>query len=278
MIIDGRAIAEKLVLDLKKDIQQAKCKITLSIVLVGSDPSSEIYVSNKIKRATSVGIETRLIHFNEEVSERLLLDAIENENVDDEVHGIIVQMPLPKHINQLTVIEKISFKKDVDGFNPYSKGYLTIGSNKGFVPCTPRGCLHLIQEVEPDISGMEAVVIGRSNIVGKPMSYILTNKNVTVTVTHSKTRNLSDITKRADIIVSAVGNPMFLDRSYFNKNAIVIDVGIKRLHNGKLAGDVHFLDVKDHVRAITPVPGGVGPMTIAYLLKNTFESYKNSIA
>lgn len=279
-IIDGRKISANILKELKNSIDQDNKKnlkpAKLSIILIGDDPASNIYVQNKIKRAKEVGILAELKKFDTNISETELLKNIDILNQDDNVSGIIVQLPLPKHINKARVIGSINPNKDVDGFHPVNVGMLYSPHKHAFVPCTAMGCLSLINSCTDNLVGKHVVIIGRSNIVGRPLAALLLKNDCTVTICHSRTKNLSDITKKADIVISAVGKTNFLTTEYFNENSIVIDVGINRviLPNGeaKLTGDVDFEQVKKKVKFITPVPGGVGPMTVAYLLVNTYKA------
>jgi methylenetetrahydrofolate dehydrogenase (NADP+)/methenyltetrahydrofolate cyclohydrolase len=279
ILIDGRYHANRLLETLKKDIdyQKRENNLTpkLAIILVGSDPASTIYVRNKINAAKKIGIDTILCNLDKTVPEKVLLNEIERMNEDKSVSGIIVQLPLPDHISKEKVINAIDPKKDVDGFHPLNVGLLTSGYSTGFIPCTARGVLELIKMTEQNIAGKKVVIIGRSNIVGKPLASLLLQFDATVTLCHSKTKNLAFITSTADIVISAVGKPRFLTAEYFSEKAIVIDVGINRLTFDdayELAGDVDFESVRKKVSYITPVPGGVGPMTISYLLINSFEA------
>ncbi len=279
IVIDGRYHATRLLEQLKKDVdyQKKKNNLTakLAIILMGVNPASIIYVRNKINAAKKIGIDTALHNLDETVSEKILLTEIERLNKDDSISGIILQLPLPSHISKEKVINAINPSKDVDGFHPLNVGLLYSGYGKGFVPCTAQGCLELIKMTKNEISGKRVVIIGRSNIVGKPLAALLSEKGATVTLCHSKTKDLALITASADIVVSAVGKPKFLTEEYFSAKSIVIDVGINRLisrNKEELVGDVDFESVKNKVAYITPVPGGVGPMTIAYLLINTFEA------
>lgn len=278
-IIDGKKISDKILADLKVKIDQDKksggSPAKLAIILVGNDPASSIYVQNKIKAAAKIGIETSLQKFEDDILEKDILDEIQSLNKDKNVSGIIVQLPLPQHISKLKVIKSIDPSKDVDGFHPVNVGLLYSPYEHGFVPCTARGSLELIKSCCPVLVGKNVVVIGRSNIVGRPLAALLLKEDCTVTICHSKTVNLQAITRQADIIISAVGKPGFLTKDYFNEKAVVIDVGITRGQSGDkpgLLGDVDFENVKKHVKYITPVPGGVGPMTVAYLLVNTYAA------
>ncbi|MCD7904485.1 MAG: bifunctional methylenetetrahydrofolate dehydrogenase/methenyltetrahydrofolate cyclohydrolase FolD [Clostridiales bacterium] len=274
--IDGKVISGIIKDEVKAEVSVLKAEgtdVTLAVIQVGEDPASTVYVGNKKKACAYTGIISRACNLPEEVSQAELLSLIEELNADVSVNGILVQLPLPKHISESKVIETISPKKDVDGFHIQSAGALLTGE-PGFLPCTPAGIIELIKRTGIDITGRECVVVGRSNIVGKPMAVLLLRENGTVTVCHSKTRDLRSITKRADILVAAIGKPKFIDASYVKEGAVVIDVGIHRGENKKLCGDVDFESVEPLAYAITPVPGGVGPMTIAMLMKNCLEAAK----
>lgn len=276
-IIDGKSIACDLLLDLTAQIETIAVRYeivpTIAIILVGHDQASTIYVNNKIKAAEKVGMRVNLVRIPIEVDSAALLEQVKRLNNDMEVSGIIVQLPLPAHIDKDLIIASIDPRKDVDGFHPLNVGYLHSGVNHGFVPCTALGCLHLIKAYEPCLKGKKVAIIGRSNIVGKPLSALLLQENCTVTLCHSYTVGLSQITTKADIVVSAMGVPKMLGIEYFNQNSIVIDVGITRMpFEEGIVGDVDFERVKNTVKYITPVPGGVGPMTVAFLLKNTFKA------
>jgi methylenetetrahydrofolate dehydrogenase (NADP+) / methenyltetrahydrofolate cyclohydrolase len=279
MIIDGKKIAENLRETLKKQIQQIPSnqpKPGLTVILIGEDPASQIYVRNKEKFANEIGINSKILRFDSSITEEALTKEIHKLNQDREVHGILVQLPLPKHINSKNIINQIEPSKDVDGFHPINVGNLSSG-NDALVPCTPYGCYLLLKEVISDFNGLNAVVIGRSNINGKPMTQLLLKENCTVTITHSKTKNLKNICQGADILVSSVGIAKLVKQDWVKSDCVVIDVGINRIEeNGskKLVGDVDFENVKDKVKAITPVPGGVGPMTISCLLQNTLKAYQ----
>lgn len=269
-IIDGKQISKELKDELKEQVAAYKeqgVEITLAVIQVGNDKASSVYVGNKKKACEYIGISSLSYELGEETTEAELLDLIQKLNQDDKVNGILVQLPLPKHIDEDKVIEAIDPKKDVDGFHPMSVGALSIGK-KGFISCTPYGIIELLKRSNIEIAGKECVVIGRSNIVGKPMSMLLLRENATVTICHSRTKDLKEVTKRADILIVAIGKPQFIDSSYVKEGAVVIDVGIHRDENNKLCGDVDYEDVAPHTSAITPVPGGVGPMTIAMLMKN----------
>lgn len=274
LIIDGKKISNEIKEELKDKVSALKkdgIEITLAVVQVGNDPASGVYVGNKKKACEFIGIKSLSYELPEETTEEELLKLVEELNQNTKVNGILVQLPLPKHINEDKVIETISPIKDVDGFHPQSVGRLSIGQ-KGFVSCTPAGIIQLLKRSGISIEGKECVVIGRSNIVGKPMSMLLLRENGTVTVCHSKTKDLKEVAKRGDILIAAIGKPKFINKEYIKEGAVVIDVGIHRDENNKLCGDVDFDDVVDHVSAITPVPGGVGPMTIAMLMNNCVES------
>ena len=273
-IIDGKAIADRIRQSLKDDIQRLNAKKGivpgLTVILVGKDPASQVYVRNKERACMEVGIRSKVIYMDQGVSQDDLLQEIYRLNQDKETHGILVQLPLPSHIDEAAVINAIDPRKDVDGFHPITVGKLFVGES-GFEPCTPKGIITLIKETGQDISGKHAVIIGRSNIVGKPVSIMLLKENATVTICHSKTSNLKDVASRADILVVAMGQPEFIDDEYIKEGAIVIDVGTSRV-GGKLKGDVVFDKVVHKAGWITPVPGGVGPMTITMLLKNTVQA------
>ena len=279
MIIDGKKIAENLRETLKKQIEQIPSnqpKPGLTVILIGEDPASQIYVRNKEKFANEIGINSKVLRFDSSITEEALTKEIHKLNQDREVHGILVQLPLPKHINSKNIINQIEPSKDVDGFHPINVGNLSSG-NDALVPCTPYGCYLLLKEVISDFNGLNAVVIGRSNINGKPMTQLLLKENCTVTITHSKTKNLKNICQGADILVASVGIAKLVKQDWVKSDCVVIDVGINRIEeNGskKLIGDVDFENVKDKVKAITPVPGGVGPMTISCLLQNTLKAYQ----
>lgn len=269
-IIDGKKISKELKDELKEKVAKYKeegVEITLAVIQVGNDKASSVYVGNKKKACEYIEIKSLSYELEESTTEEELLNLIKELNNRKDVNGILVQLPLPKHINEDKVIETIDAKKDVDGFHPMSVGALSIGK-KGFISCTPYGIIELLKRSNIDIDGKECVVIGRSNIVGKPMSMLLLRENATVTVAHSHTKNLKEVAKRADILVVAIGKPQFINSEYVKEGAVVIDVGIHRDENNKLCGDVDYEDVFPHASAITPVPGGVGPMTIAMLMKN----------
>lgn len=276
MTIDGKAISQKIKDELKERAAALKkqgIKITLAVIQVGNDPASTVYVRNKKKGCEYIGIESLSYELPEETTQQELLSLIGELNRKEEVNGILVQLPLPAHIDEDKVIRAIDPKKDVDGFHPQSVGALCIGQ-PGFVSCTPAGIIQLLKRSNIEIAGKECVVLGRSNIVGKPMAVLMLRENATVTIAHSRTQDLKEVTKRADILIAAVGKPKMITADYVKEGAVVIDVGINRDENGKLCGDVDFESVEPLCRAITPVPGGVGPMTIAMLLNNCLESVR----
>jgi len=276
MIIDGKKEAALLREEIKKEILLLKEKTKkvpgLSVILIGDFTPSQIYVKNKEKNSKEVGINSEVIKYPKDITEQEVLNKIKELNNDPEVSGILVQLPLPKHINKEKIINAIHPKKDVDGFNPINVGNLASGYD-AIIPCTPLGCLHLIKKIEKDLSGKHAVIIGRSNLNGKPMAQLLLRENCTVTIVHSKTKDLKAECQKADILVAAVGKANLVKGDWVKKDSIIIDVGINKVEE-KIVGDVDFESVKEKVKAITPVPGGVGPMTIACLLKNTLECFK----
>jgi len=276
-IIDGKAISQIIKDELKEKTARLKeqgIEVTLAVILVGEDPASQVYVRNKKKACEYIGYRSLSYELPKETSQEELLKLIDELNNRDDVNGILVQMPLPSQIDEKTVIDAISPKKDVDGFHPMNVGALCIGE-KGFVSCTPAGVIQLLKrgcDGKIDIAGKECVIVGRSNIVGKPMSMLMLRENATVTVAHSKTKNLEEVCRRADILIAAVGKAGMITKDHVKEGAVVIDVGINRNEDGKLCGDVCFDDVKEIASAITPVPGGVGPMTIAMLMNNCYEA------
>ncbi len=275
-IIDGKKISTEIKDELKLKVAEMKengTEVTLAVIQVGNDPASSVYVGNKKKACEYIGIRSLAYELEESTTEEELLKLIEELNKKDDVNGILVQLPLPGHINEDKVIKSISPLKDVDGFHTESVGALCIGQ-PGFVSCTPAGIIQLLKRSNIEIEGKECVVVGRSNIVGKPMALLLLRENGTVTVAHSRTKNLKEITKRADILVAAVGKPKMITEDYVKEGAVVIDVGIHRNADNKLCGDVDYDSVAPKCSAITPVPGGVGPMTIAMLMNNCVESVK----
>ena len=275
-IIDGKAIAERLRTEIAAEVSALKTKPGLAVVLVGEDHASQVYVRNKGKMTTEVGMQSYEHCLPENTSERALIRLVEQLNNNPAVHGILVQLPLPKHISENAVIEAISPEKDVDGFHIANTGKLATGQ-EGLVPCTPLGCIILLKQTLGDLTGRNAVVIGRSNIVGKPMAALLLKENCTVTIVHSKTKNPEKFAREADILVAAIGKPKFVTKEWVKSGACVIDVGINRDEKNKLCGDVDYDNVREIAGAITPVPGGVGPMTIACLLKNTLTAYKQQM-
>ena len=278
MIIEGKKIAAELREELKKKVTELKSTYNsvpgLTVILVGEDPPSKIYVKNKEKFAKEVGMNSEVIRYPENVDEKVVLNKIKELNNDNKVSGILVQLPLPKHIDKRKVIETILPNKDVDGFHPINVGNLSSGYESS-IPCTPLGCYLLLKKVEKNLNGKHAVMIGRSNLNGKPMTQLLLKENCTVTITHSKTKDLKAECLRADIIIAAVGIPELVKGDWVKKDAIVIDVGINKTDKG-IVGDVAFAEVSKVAKALTPVPGGVGPMTIACLLKNTIECFKKA--
>jgi len=278
ILIDGKKAAAELRAELKEEVAGLKSKHNkvpgLTVILIGDLAPSQIYVRNKEKSANEVGLKSEVIKYPDSVEEKTVLEKIKELNSDETVSGILVQLPLPKHIDKQKVIEAIDPSKDVDGFHPMNVGNLSSGYESS-IPCTPLGCYLLIKKIEPNLSGKKAVVVGRSNLNGKPMTQLLLKENCTVTITHSKTKDLKAECLEADIIVAAVGIPELVRGDWVKKDAIVIDVGINKTDNG-IVGDVHFDEVSKNAKALTPVPGGVGPMTIACLLKNTIECFKRS--
>lgn len=272
-IIDGKAVSAAVKEQVRDEIARDGIKAGLAVVIVGNDPASRVYVNNKKKACEFCGIQSFEYALPEETTMEQLLELIDTLNGDENVNGILVQLPLPKQLDEKEVIARISPEKDVDAFHEQNVGKIMIG-NYSFLPCTPSGCMDLIHSTGVDISGKECVVIGRSNIVGKPMAMLLLHENGTVTICHSRTKNLAEVCSRADILVAAVGKPNFVTADMVKEGAVVIDVGINRLPDGKLCGDVKFDEVSEKAGWITPVPGGVGPMTIATLMKNTLTAAK----
>lgn len=273
-IIDGKAISATIKDELKEQVKAYKeqgIEITLAVVKVGNDPASAVYVRNKEKACEYVGITSRTLALPEETTEEELLKVVEDLNNDSAVNGILVQLPLPKHIDESKILLAIDSNKDVDGFHPVNVGKMVIGED-AFLPCTPAGIIEMLKRSDVDITGKECVVIGRSNIVGKPMSILMLKENATVTIAHSRTKDLKEVTKRADILIAAIGKAKFVTDEYVKDGAVVIDVGMDRDENGKLCGDVDFESVEKKASAITPVPGGVGPMTVTMLLVNCLRS------
>ncbi len=279
ILIDGKKAAAELRQELKSEVNSLKKKYNkvpgLTVILIGDFTPSQIYVRNKEKSANEVGLNSKVVKYPSDVKEGVVLDKIKELNSDNSVSGILVQLPLPKQIDKKKVIEAIDPSKDVDGFHPMNVGNLSSGYESS-VPCTPLGCYLLIKKIEPNLSGKKAVVVGRSNLNGKPMTQLLLKENCTVTITHSKTKDLKLECLKADIIIAAVGIPELIKGDWVKEGAIVIDVGINKTENG-IVGDVNFVEVSKVAKALTPVPGGVGPMTIACLLKNTIDCFKRSI-
>ena len=275
-LIDGKRISQQIKEELREEVERLKEKgrnACLAVVQVGADSASTVYVRNKKKACEYIGIRSKSYELPEETTEQELVGLVENLNKDAQVNGILVQLPLPDHIDEDKIIRTISPDKDVDGFHPVSVGRLWIGE-KGFLSCTPAGIIQLLKRSGVEIEGRECVIVGRSNIVGKPMAALLLRENATVTVAHSRTKDLKKVTKRADILVVAIGKKRFITSEYIKDGAVVIDVGMHRDEDGHLCGDVDFADVEPHTSAITPVPGGVGPMTIAMLMNNCVETIR----
>ena len=275
-LIDGKKISKQIKDELKEEVLKLNAagkSACLAVVQVGDDPASSVYVNNKKKACAYIGIRSKAYELPESTTEEELVSLVEELNEDGEVNGILVQLPLPEHIDEDKIIRTISPEKDVDGFHPVSVGRLWIGE-KGFLSCTPAGIIQLLKRSGIEIEGKECVIVGRSNIVGKPMAALLLRENGTVTVTHSRTKNLKEVTKRADILIVAIGKRQYITADYVKEGAVVIDVGMHRDENNHLCGDVDFADVEPHTSAITPVPGGVGPMTIAMLMNNCVETIR----
>ena len=280
-IIDGKALAAKKQAALQEKVERLKAESGLVpglvVILVGDDPASQVYVRNKERFAKKVGFLSETVRLSESISEEELIQVIEKYNKDERFHGILVQLPLPKHINDKRVILAIDPKKDVDGFHPMNTGHLWSG-RPVMVPCTPAGIMELLREYEVALEGKTAVIIGRSNIVGKPMAQLLLEKNATVTLAHSRTRDLAKVTKQADILIAAIGQGHFVTADFVKEGAVVIDVGMNRDVDGRLIGDVDFEEVEPIASLITPVPGGVGPMTITMLMEQTYQSALRSVS
>ena len=275
-IIDGKAISANVKAQVREEAEQLKAQgisIGLAVVIVGNNPASRVYVNNKKKACAEVGFESYEYALPEETTEAELLELVRKLNADDKVNGILVQLPLPKHINENAIINAITPEKDVDAFHPANVGHIMIG-DFSFLPCTPAGVMEMLKQSNIDVDGKNCVVIGRSNIVGKPMAMLLLHKNATVTICHSHTKNLAEICSKADVLVAAVGKANFVTADMIKEGAVVIDVGMNRLENGKLCGDVDYNGCFEKAGYITPVPGGVGPMTIAMLMKNTLTAAK----
>ena len=276
-IIDGKALSEKVLKEIEKEHSELEKKVGrkagLAVIIVGENPASQIYVRNKIRACEKVGFHSETIRLDENITEENLLLEIEKLNNNSNIDGILVQLPIPKHIDGLKIINAISAEKDVDGFHTTNIGKMMIGDETGFLPCTPAGVVHMFEEYNINLEGKDVLVIGQSNIVGKPMTLLLIKKRATVQVCNSKTKNLSEKLQKADVVVAAAGSPKLIKAIDVKEDVVVIDVGINRV-DGKLCGDVDFEEVSKKSSFITPVPGGVGPMTIAMLIKNTFKSYK----
>ena len=275
-IINGKEIAQMIKDEMRAEVEELKKvgkSCCLAVIQVGNDPASSVYVSNKKKACEYIGIDSLSYELAEETTEEELLALIDKLNMDETVHGILCQLPLPRHINEKTILNRISPKKDVDGFHPQNVGALVVG-DFGFVSCTPAGIIELLKRSNVEMEGKNCVVVGRSNIVGKPMALLMLRENATVTICHSKTKNLKEVCKEADILIVAIGKPKFINKEYIKEGAVVIDVGIHRDENNKLCGDVDYQEVEPMCSAITPVPGGVGPMTICMLMKNCLEAMK----
>ncbi|MGT2944418.1 bifunctional methylenetetrahydrofolate dehydrogenase/methenyltetrahydrofolate cyclohydrolase [Streptococcus canis] len=280
-IIDGKALAQKMQSELTAKVKQLKQEKNivpgLVVILVGDNPASQVYVRNKERAALAAGFKSETVRLSESICQEELIAVIERYNEDETIHGILVQLPLPNHINDKKIILAIDPKKDVDGFHPMNTGHLWSGRSL-MVPCTPAGIMEILREYEVDLEGKHAVIIGRSNIVGKPMAQLLLDKNATVTLTHSKTRHLEDVCRHADVLIVAIGQGHFVTKNFVKEGAIVIDVGMNRDDNGKLIGDVAFDEVAEVAAKITPVPGGVGPMTITMLLEQTYQAALRSVS
>ena len=276
-IIDGKALSDKILKEIENEHSELQAKVGrkagLAVIIVGENPASQIYVRNKIRACERVGFHSETIRLDEHITEENLLLEIEKLNNDSNIDGILVQLPIPKHIDGLKIINAISAEKDVDGFHTTNIGKMMIGDETGFLPCTPAGVIQMFEEYNIDLEGKDVLVIGQSNIVGKPMTLLLINKRATVQVCNSKTKNLPEKLQKADVVVAAAGSPKLVKGSDVKEGVVVIDIGINRV-NGKICGDVDFEEVSQKASYITPVPGGVGPMTIAMLIKNTFKSYK----
>ncbi|KGR72428.1 bifunctional methylenetetrahydrofolate dehydrogenase/methenyltetrahydrofolate cyclohydrolase [Streptococcus phocae subsp. salmonis] len=280
-LIDGKALAKKMQEELAEKVSTLKQNQGLVpglvVILVGDNPASQVYVRNKERSALAAGFNSQTVRLSESISQEELIAVIEQYNQDDAFHGILVQLPLPNHINDKKIILTIDPKKDVDGFHPMNTGHLWSGRSQ-MVPCTPAGIMEMFREYRVDLEGQHAVIIGRSNIVGKPMAQLLLDKNATVTLTHSRTRHLADICSQADILIVAIGQGHFVTKDFIKPGAVVIDVGMNRDDNGKLIGDVKFDEVSEVASMITPVPGGVGPMTITMLLEQTYQAALRSVS
>lgn len=274
IILDGRETAKKITEKLRLEVEKLDVKPTLAVIIIGCNPASKVYVKNKEKKALEIGFNSIVIELDENITKDELEKTIKELNEDKNVNGILLQLPLPKHLNEKGFLDLIDPKKDVDGFSSYNSGKLLKNDSPYAIPCTPKGIIRLLDEYNIDIEGRVSTVIGRSNIVGKPVSILLLNRNSTVIMTHTKTKNLEHFTKSADILICAAGKKEMIKKEMIKENAVIIDVGITRDIDGRLKGDVDFDDTKDKASYITPVPGGIGPMTIAMLMENTYELYK----
>jgi methylenetetrahydrofolate dehydrogenase (NADP+)/methenyltetrahydrofolate cyclohydrolase len=279
-IIDGKALAQKMQAALAEKVAKLKAEKGivpgLVVILVGDNPASQVYVRNKERSAITAGFKSETVHLSDSTSEEELLELINKYNADDSFHGILVQLPLPAHINDKRILLAIDPKKDVDGFHPMNTGHLWNGRPQ-MVPCTPAGIMEMLREYDVELEGKNAVIIGRSNIVGKPMAQLLLDKNATVTLTHSRTRHLAEVCRRADVLIVAIGQGHFVTKDFVKEGAVVIDVGMNRDDNGKLIGDVKYDEVAPLASMITPVPGGVGPMTITMLMEQTYQAALRSV-
>ena len=274
IILDGRETAKKITEKLRLEVEKLDVKPTLAVIIIGCNPASKVYVKNKEKKALEIGFNSIVIELDENITKDELEKTIKELNEDKNINGILLQLPLPKHLNEKDFLDLIDPKKDVDGFSSYNSGKLLKNDSPYAIPCTPKGIIRLLDEYNIDIEGRVSTVIGRSNIVGKPVSILLLNRNSTVIMTHTKTKNLEHFTKSADILICAAGKKEMIKKEMIKENAVIIDVGITRDIDGRLKGDVDFDDTKDKASYITPVPGGIGPMTIAMLMENTYELYK----
>jgi methylenetetrahydrofolate dehydrogenase (NADP+)/methenyltetrahydrofolate cyclohydrolase len=282
ILLDGKALSKKYQEHITREVEELKLKYNkipgLAVVMAGNNPASQVYVKKKDKMSLKSGMNSRQIHLPEDVSEEKLLDIINELNMDETIHGILVQLPLPEHINTEKILLSIRPEKDVDGFHPVNLGKLLAGMEPYAIPCTPLGIIKMLEDYNIDLKGKNTTVIGRSNIVGKPVSLLLLAKHATVTLCHSRTRDIEGICRRSDVIVAALGRPKFVKADWVKEGAVIVDVGINRLEDtGKLCGDVDFKNVEPKASYITPVPGGVGPMTIAMLLDNTLRLFKKSL-
>lgn len=273
-ILNGKELALKITDSLKKEVSTLSKKPKLAVILVGDDPASQIYVKNKNIKAQDIGFESLVINLPSDAAEENILEHIYILNEDDNINGILIQLPLPENINKERILEAIDPVKDVDGFTSYNFGRLALGYKPYAIPCTPKGIIRLLEEYNIEIEGKNVLIIGRSNIVGKPLALLMQKKNATVTIAHSRTKDIKSIAKQADILISAIGKPKFITQDFVKKNAVIIDVGISRINEG-ITGDADFENIKNTASYITPVPGGIGPMTIAMLMENTLELYKH---